>query len=272
MARNDDATRRRVLAALGAGAAAGLAGCAGGSTPTDEPTEEPTDTPMGGMDDTPTDTPGEGMDGESANLRVVHASPDAPNVDVAVDGSTVLTDVAFGDVSEYLAAPAGDRSVTITPTMSDDPVFDGTVSVTAGESYTVAAAGEVSAMADTSFDPLVLSDDNAAPAEGEARVRVVHASPDAPAVDVTTGDGPTVLVDGAGYRDAAYVSVGAGEYTLDVRGDTEGNDGDVVGSFDVSLEAGSVYTAFAVGYLTPGDESADAEFDLVVARDAGGSM
>jgi hypothetical protein len=268
MSRNDDATRRRVLAAIGAGAAAGLAGCAGGDEPTDEPTDTPTDEPAMESTDTPTD----GTDGDTANVRVVHASPDAPNVDVAVDGDTVLEDVAFGTVSDYLAVPGGDRTVSITPTGGMEAVFDGTVSVTAEEDYTVVAAGEVGDMADTSFDPLVLADDNSEPMDGDARVRVVHVSPDAPAVDVTTGTEPTVLVDGAAYRDAASVSVAAGDYTLDVRGDTESNDGDVVGSFDVSLEGGQVYTAFAVGYLTADDESADTAFDLVVAQDTGGMM
>lgn len=31
----------------------------------------------------------------SSFVRVLHASPDAPNVDVLVDGTAVLTDVAF---------------------------------------------------------------------------------------------------------------------------------------------------------------------------------
>ncbi|MFC6725106.1 DUF4397 domain-containing protein, partial [Halobium palmae] len=62
--------------------------------------------------------------------------------------------------------------------------------------------------------------------------------------------------------------VPAGDYTLDVRGDTDGNDGDVAASFDVTVEGGSAYSAFAVGYLTPDDEPTDAGFDLVVAQDA----
>ncbi len=38
-------------------------------------------------------------------------SPNAPNVDVYVDGSAVLEDVPFGAVSDYLEVPAGARTV-----------------------------------------------------------------------------------------------------------------------------------------------------------------
>lgn len=76
-------TRRRVLFGVGAGATVGLAGCLGNSddgdagtdTDTDTPTEEPTNTPTD--EETPTEEP-EG----TANVRVAHLSPNAPNVDV----------------------------------------------------------------------------------------------------------------------------------------------------------------------------------------------
>ena len=198
-------------------------------------------------------------------------SPNAPNVDVLVDGSAALEDVPFGAVSEYLEVPAGEREVEITA--AGDPeasVFSGAVPVEADAEYTVAAIGEVGEDADQAFEPLVLEDDNSDPGSDTARVRLVHASPDAPAVDVTVGESGDALFDGAEFGDASYAEVPAGEYTLDVRGDSESNDGDVAASFDVDLAGGGIYTAFAAGYLTPDDEPADTPFDLIVSTDAGG--
>src|SRR5690242_6965489 len=43
----------------------------------------------------------------TAKVRVVHASPDAPAVDVWVDGSKVLSGVTFFTASDYLDLPAG---------------------------------------------------------------------------------------------------------------------------------------------------------------------
>lgn len=258
--------------------AVSLAGCTGGgggggtgdsptptSTPTSTPTPTDTSTGTATQTSTGTATPGE------AALRVVHASPNAPPVDVYVDDSVVLEDVPFGAVSDYLSLTAGTYGVEVTA--AGDPetvVFSGDVGVEADTDYTVVATGEIGEMADEPFAPLVLTDDNSDPGAETARVRLVHASPDAPAVDVTVGEGGDVLFDGVAFGETGTVEVPAGDYTVDVRGDTETNDGDVVASFDLSLAGGTVYTAFAVGYLSPDDEPADTAFDLVVAEDAGG--
>jgi len=265
---SSDTTRRRVLLGLGTGMTATLAGCggSGGGTSTDTPTdtEAPTETATETAE--PTETPA-----GTAAVRVAHLSPNAPNVDVYVDGSAVLEDVAFGVVSGYLDVPEGDREVEITA--AGDPetvVFSGPVSVAADTAYTVAAIGEIGEEGSQPFEPLILEDDNSAPGDEMARVRLVHASPDAPAVDVTVASSGDVLYDGVGYGESGYVEVPAGDYTLEVRGDTESNDGDVVADFDLSLSGGEVYTGFAAGYLAPGEAPADTPFDLIVAKDTGG--
>lgn len=266
-------TRRKVLATLGGTVAVGLAGCSqggGGESTTDG--GEPT-TPGGADDMTTTEEPTEAtetMTG-SAMVRVAHMSPDAPNVDVFLDGSAVLEDVPFTAISDYLEVGAGAHDVAVAPAGSgmDSAVIEAEVTVEADTSYTIAAIGEV-ASDGQDLQPLVLEDDTSMPSDGEARVRLVHASPDAPAVDVTAGGGDVTLFDGAGFGDSATASVGAGSYTLQVRGDTDSNDGDVVGEFDVNLAAGGVYTVFAAGYLTPDDDPADQPFELVVNQDMGG--
>jgi hypothetical protein len=263
-----DTTRRRVLLGIGTGVTAGLAGCAGG----DGDGDSATDTTSGGMDETTTATEEETTAESSgtASVRVAHLSPNAPNVDVYVDGDAVLEDVAFGAVSGYLDVPAGERQVEITAAGdADTVVFSGPVPVEADTAYTVAAAGEIGDDAGEPFEPLILTDDNSDPGSDTARVRLVHASPDAPAVDVTVASSGDALYDGVEFGGSGYVEVPAGDYTLEVRGDTETNDGDVVAEFDVSLAGGEVYTAFAAGYLSPDDEPADTPFDLVVAQDTG---
>jgi hypothetical protein len=252
-------TRRAFLrTAAGASTIALLAGCNGGGGG---------DGNENGDDGT---TAGDGTtsgmgDMGTANVRVAHLSPNAPNVDVYVDDAAVLEDVPFGAVSDYLELGAGTHTVRITPAGEDAAVFEGDVEVAADSDYTIAATGEVGDEADQAFEPLVLEDDNSDPGSDSARLRAVHASPDAPAVDITAGD--AVLFDGVEYGESGYVTVEANDYTVAIRGDTEGNDGDVVAEFDVSLDGGTVYTAFAVGYLTPEDEPGDAGFDLVVAQD-----
>jgi len=289
--RDDTTTRRKMLYGIGAATTVALAGCGGGDDGNGngnggngngngndgngngngngnggngnggmETTEEAMETTDDG-----------GMDGETANVRVAHMSPNAPNVDVYVDSDDpVLSDVPFGAVSAYLEVPAGERMVEITA--AGDPetsVFSGGVPVEGDTDYTVAAVGELGDDADQPFEPLVLEDDNSEVADDEARLQAVHASPDAPAVDITAAGGDTVLFDGVSYGDAGTVTVPAGEYTVEIRGDTDTNDGDVVAEFDVTLEGGTAYTAFAAGYLTAGDDPGDEPFGLLVTTASG---
>lgn len=269
-------TRRRVLTLAGATGALALAGCLGGD---DEPEGSETDDGMDDHvddhedddhddDDHEEDADDEEMDDdeEDATLRVAHLSPDAPNVDVFIDGVAVLEDVPFRAVSDYLEVTAGTYEVMITA--ADDPdtvVFDEELEVPEG-AFTVAALGEL-AEENHPFAPEVFEDDVTDPGE-EARVRLVHASPDAPAVDVTVGDGETVLFEDVAFGEAAALEVAPDSYELEVRPATDDNDGDVAATFEVAPEAGTVYTAFAVGYLAPDDAPADEAFDLEVVVDA----
>ncbi|NIS32308.1 MAG: DUF4397 domain-containing protein, partial [Actinobacteria bacterium] len=87
-----------------------------------------------------------------------------------------------------------------------------------------------------------------------------HASPDAPAVDVTVDDGSLTVFDGVAFGESSgYAVVDAGEYDVEIRPDTAGDDGPVVYEAEgVELEGQSTYTVFALGYLSPDDEGEDA--------------
>ncbi|SDF77616.1 DUF4397 domain-containing protein [Halorientalis regularis] len=264
-----DRTRRRVLAALGGTVAVGLAGCSqggdSGATPTETDAMTETET-TDGMDDEMTegDTDGE-MDG-NAHVRVAHLSPDAPNVDVYVDGSAVLEDVAFTDVSGYLELAPGTHTVEITAAgdMSTS-VFEQDLELAAAD-YTIAAAGEL-AEDGKAFSPLVLEDNRESPGENMSRVRLVHAAPDAPAVDVTVNATGAAIFDDVAYGETSSTTVEANDYTIQVRAANENNDGQIVLDQDISLNGGTGYTVFAAGYLSPDDEPTDEALQLVVAQD-----
>ncbi len=85
---------------------------------------------------------GIGAEGDAC-ISVVNASPDAPNVDIYLNGERALGGLGFGWWSGWLAVPTGDYQVQVTPTGSaaDAGVIDANVSVEAGIAYHVAAAG-----------------------------------------------------------------------------------------------------------------------------------
>jgi hypothetical protein len=176
---------------------------------------------------------------------VLHASPDAPAVDIFLDGQKAITNLAFDAITDYVKVPAGAHNVKVFPAPSDGtgtPVIGADVTLSAGTDYTVAAVGKLS-----EIGPLVLTDDNKAPAEGQVRLRFVHASPDAPAVDIYA-EGAGVVVPNAAFKDASgYLDLPAGTYNLEVR--AAGTETVALNLPGIKLEKGNVYTAFAVGLL-----------------------
>ena len=186
-----------------------------------------------------TDAPATGK----AWVRVLHASPDAPAVDVKVDDADVLTDVAFGTISDYLPVDAGTYNIKVCAAGTDTCVIDADLTFADGSKTTVAATNQLA-----SIEAKVLTD-AATPVADQAQVRVVHFSADTPAVDVLTQDGATKVVTDLAYPDATdYLALPAGSYDLKVCANADGS----VCPLDpgaLDLAAGTAYSVFAIGSL-----------------------
>ena len=184
--------------------------------------------------------------GGDARVRVVHASPDAPAVDILVNGSPAIENLKFGNVSPYAPLPAGVYDVEVVPTGLSAPVvidLTGTnaVNLFYNRDYTAIAVGNLS-----SISPILLADDNRPVAKSSARVRFVHASPDAPAVDIAVTGGPILFPNVAFKGVGDYVTVPAGQYNLEVR--LAGTSTVALSVPGVMLDGGTVYTVYATGY------------------------
>lgn len=179
-----------------------------------------------------------------ARVRVMHASPDAPSVDVYVNGSKVLGDVPFFTVSDFLAVPAGTYRFQVTPAGAglESAVIDATATLAGNRDYTVAALNRVA-----EIEAGILEDNNSAPAAGKARVRIFHAAPDAPAVDIKLAGSATTVLAGAEFGEYGYVEVPAGTYRFDIT--PAGSSTVVYTTPALRFEAGWVYTLTAAGLL-----------------------
>ena len=221
---------------------------------------------------------GTGTDGGTTmgRLRVAHLSPDAPAVDVCVNpGSGFIGPVlaAAGDanglgypeVTSYVAVPAATYSVRIVAPGSSNcstalgglPDVTGVV-VAANSDYTAAAVGMLTpgGASDDAFSIKLMADDNTPDNAAKGYLRFVHASPDAPAVDVGLGSGSsfTAVWTDVGFGEVGQVAAKSYVETDPIAGGTvsaraAGTSADALVIPGVNLPAAAVATAFAIGNL-----------------------
>lgn len=178
--------------------------------------------------------------GGNAMFRVLHASPNAPAVDVYANGQQILQNVSYKQTSDYLSVPAGQYQIDIYPAgQTTQPVLTQMVEIQANNRYTVAAAGTVDSL---QLIP-VLDSESVAPRK--AKVRFWHLSPNAPAVDIAVKGGDVLFRNVSFGRATRYIQVPATTVDLEVRVAGTNNVALIIPG--VTLSPNQVYTAVAVG-------------------------
>lgn len=178
----------------------------------------------------------------NAMVRVVHASPAAGNVDVYVDGNKLLSNFAFGTVTNYVSVPAGSHRIQVTPAGKDvsAAVITQDATVQGGMAYTVAAIGTTG----SGFALTAFADNNMIANDSKAKVRVYHLSPDAGPVNIAAGG--NTLISGLAYKNASdYLTVPAASYNFTVTA----TDSNTRVPLSANLQSNMVYSVFALGLL-----------------------
>lgn len=190
-------------------------------------------------------------------LRALHASPDAPPVNIRINGASALTGVDYAQGSGFVDVAESTRvEVEAIVPGGNAVVIDRRLALDYSTEYTVLAVGKVA----DPIDALVVSNPaGRAIAAGNLRAQVVHAAPDAPAVDVyVTAPGAAlagsmpVNVGALSYGDATgRAEIPAGDYRIRVT--AAGNPGAVVyDSGTLALAAGADLLIAAVANTGPG--------------------
>lgn len=179
----------------------------------------------------------------AARVLVVHASPDAPNVDLLVDNALKGSGLAYPNNTGYLSVTPGTRNVKVNVAGTSTTVINANLDLVNGANYTVFAADSVS-----KIGPVVLTDNLATPASGKAHVRFVHLSPNAPAVDVGVTGGGVVFGNKTFKQFTDFTPLDAGTYNLEVR--LAGTSTVVLPLPGITLTAGKIYTVFAKGFVS----------------------
>lgn len=208
------------------------------------------------------------------SLRVLHTSPDAPPVNVKLDGKAIINDLDYANSSGFddVLAKSYDIVVEgIVPGGNVDVITVPGFPVADGDRTTIIAADVVA-----SIEPLVVSDSAATPASDEVALRVVHASPAAAGAAATvdvyvTAPGDDINAASPALSFAFKEDVDAGALpagTVQIRA-TAGGTKTVVydsGPVDLSPFAGSQLLIAAID-TTNSTEQAASPVKLLVATD-----
>jgi len=191
-------------------------------------------------------------------LRIVHASSDAPAIDAYINGQKVVTAPQFAAVTPYTAAPSGAGSLQVIAAGAGPggPAFvSSPIDLRDGGAYTIVAADRLKSMA-----PVILDDTLGVMDDGQAHVRLVHVSPDAPPVaDVAVVGGPIVARNLPFKGATGYLVVAPGIYAFEIR--PAGTPQAIATTPPIKVDANRSYSAFVMGQL--GDNT----FRAVIAVD-----
>ncbi|WP_440766555.1 DUF4397 domain-containing protein [Natronorubrum sp. DTA7] len=182
-----------------------------------------------------------------SNVGLVHLSPDAPAVDVVVNGETVLFEsIQYGDGTPYIDLSAGTYTVDLVPSSespaeTDDAVTD-TDSTTEGEPI------------DEVYP--VPEDDSAPESDGD--------TDDGYPSEPPTGPDPYPPESDDGYPDDEY-PIEAPTEPEDVQ-PTDPETSDLLLSFEFEFDSRAVYTCWIIGYADD-DAPEDRQLSVSIFRD-----
>ncbi|MBY5920866.1 DUF4397 domain-containing protein [Ferrimonas balearica] len=179
-----------------------------------------------------------------AEVRVVHASPDAPEVNVLVDDTVALSDVPFPAFSGFLPLSAGTHNLKVEPSAAPGTyVIDADADFALNTAYTVLATGFVA-----EITPWIVEGKGRRIATA-AQLRLLHASPSAGNVDIYVGTDNDISDEEPAFSDVpiraetGLVALPPGDYVVTVT--ATGTKDAAIGPLALTLEGNKIYTAIA---------------------------
>jgi len=180
---------------------------------------------------------------QQALVRFLHVAPDAPPVDIYVDGQLVVRRAEFPSATGFVPFGAGERRFQVTPAGStlEGALIDIEQDLEDGLAYEFAAIGLLNDIEGAVYEVDV--SELATPAV--ARIRVIHVAPNAGSLDIVNGGGEALFVDLEFPEAGDYRDVSAAPTDIIVRPTAESTD---LARLDaVPIQAGWSYDVFVVG-------------------------
>lgn len=187
-----------------------------------------------------------------AYVSFYHGSPSTSAISIEVDNRLYNTNsFDYSTYFDYGRFYTGKRTFSFKSVNAANSLLDTLVTFEADKAYSFFISEE-----EENFTPVITEDELKTPASGKAMIRLVHLSPDAPAVNLQIGEGGSDLFEDQGYKESSdYEEVAAGRLDLNLKSSTDTEV--LVTAEDINIREGRIYTVVVRGYTDASSSTAN---------------
>ena len=174
-------------------------------------------------------------------VRALHASPDAPAVDIYVNDRLVARGLRYREFTPYVPIAGGLYNIKVYPTGTNtNPVINKNVNIPPNSIFTVAATGMLK-----DIDLTLIPEPPVKKQPYDTFVRFVQLSPNAPNVDLYLSNGNRLFTDVEYKEITDYLPIRPGVYEFQVK--PTGTQNVILTVPNANLRQGNVYSIYMIG-------------------------
>ncbi len=177
-------------------------------------------------------------------IRLLHASPKAPPVDIYSDEDNIVADeLSYGEFTPYLPLKPGPHMIEVyLANNSDQAIISKEVMIPQKYIATFAVIGEA-----PNVELYAIEDPREPLRPEESKLRFVNLSPDSTPLDIVTDEG-TTLFSNVNYKGiSSYRSIAPKTYTVELK--PSGSDQAILYVPNIRLRPDAFYSFYAVGLV-----------------------
>jgi hypothetical protein len=151
---------------------------------------------------------------QTARFEVLHASPDAPNVDLYVENVPIQSGLSYTQFSKRFVIATGSYQIRVFPTGADPngaPALVIPIGLEPNQRFLLAITNRLPSLEGAAYlEP-------AAPPAGQALIRLINLDPGSPALDLVDVGTGAILIPEVGFKAGKNAMVPQATLTLQLR-------------------------------------------------------
>ncbi|MBK5279898.1 MAG: DUF4397 domain-containing protein [Bacteroidia bacterium] len=181
-----------------------------------------------------------------AGVSIYHSAPDTPDLNVIIDLEVINTQAfRYKNYSDYLPISAGDHNFRFNDFSNGTNYVSSDLTVEVNKAYSLYVINTLSKV-----ELLLVSDASEFPSSGNAKIRCLQLSPDAPQVEIKWVGEPSPLFSGLNFKTVVdFKEVVVNTYSMEVK--VVGGTGQTFIVPNVEIKEGMLFTILIEGFDNP---------------------